>query len=224
MPAVAGRPEAAPGAAPGEFRAAWEQAERDKQERARRRARNRKWALRAGVFAVVVTVASVAYPRVHTMWVARSVSSDLRGYVEGHGPTQTVAGYSVRLPQPATVSLVHFRINPAGGGPVMRAATVVSGDYRIAVWDAAVPPSALPHGALDALTVPAISGPGDRVALHTETIGGSPATVASFAMPDGESRRVAVFTHGGSLFVIRVEAKSAGVVLDTLAHSFHFVP
>ena len=47
-------------------------------------------------------------------------------------------------------------------------------------------------------------------------------TTATFTAPDGESRQVAVFAHGGRLYVVRVEAKSAGVVLDTLAHSFHF--
>jgi hypothetical protein len=104
----------------------------------------------------------------------------------------------------------------------MQTTVAVGDDYRIAVWDADLPGGALPKGALGALGDPKMGGTGTLTAVHPTEIAGVTAYVGTFTANHATPRRVAVFVHGGHLFVIRVQSEAAGTVFDAAAHSFHF--
>jgi hypothetical protein len=224
MPEVNGKQQAEPGAAPGVFRAAWELPEQVKARKAQRRRRNRKWAKRVGIVAVVCAVGVVASPRVHTLIVARSVAPDLRAYVEGKGVTHApvAEGYSVRFPKEPTVSAPPVVAASIALPIVTHSSVAVGSDYRIVVWDADLPRGVLPKGAVGALKDPKIGGSGTLAAVHSLRIAGETAYVGTFTSSDALPRRVAVIVHGGRLFVIRAQAESAGAVFDTVVQSFQF--
>lgn len=205
--------------------AAWTSPAHAKVRKALRRQRIRKWVRRACVLVLLCAGAYVAYPRVHTLIVARSVAPDLRAYVEGKGVSYARAaeGYSVRLPKAPAVSAPQLTATSIAGPIATHASVVVGNDYRIVVWDGDLPGGVLPKGAVGALRDPRIAGTGRLAAVHSVDIGGETAYVGSFTSSDALPRRVAVMVHGGRLFVIRAQAESAGTVFDTVVHSFRFV-
>ena len=213
MPEVAIRSDPAPGA----FRAEWERPEHLRQRRLRRQQCVRRWTKRACVVVLVGAAAFAAYPRLHAMIVARSVAPDLRAYVADKGVTYAPAadGYAMRFPKAPAVA--------NGAAPVaMHTAVAVGADYRVAVWDAALPPGGFANGAPAALRDPEIGGPGTLTAMHPTEIAAEPAYVGTFTASNAAPRRVAVIVHGGRFFVIRVQAAAASTVFAAAAHSFRF--
>jgi hypothetical protein len=224
MPEVTSRNRPEPITAPGSFRAAWEQPAQMKQRQALRRPRNRRWVRRACVVAVVCAAGYAASPRVHSWIVARSVAPDLRGYVQGSGVTHapTAEGYSVRLPKPPVIAAPSIASASTAAPIVMHTAVAVGRDYRIAVWNTTLPAGALPKGTRGALQDPKIGGAGPFAEVQSAVIADETASVGTFTSSDALPRRVAVLVHGGRLFVIRVQAESAGTVFDAVVRSFRF--
>ena len=223
MPVVS-RDSPEPVTAPGAFMAAWELPAQVKQRKLLRWKRNRKWARRGIALALLGVAAFVAYPRVHTMIIARSVAPDLRGYVEGQGVSYAAPdeGYTVRLPKLPARSAPPLVAASIAAPMATHASVVVGSDYRIAIWDGALPGGSLPRGAYGALKDPKIGGRGTLAAVRSMRIGGETAYVGTFTSSDALPRRVAVMVHGGRLFVIRTQAESAGTVFDAVADSFRF--
>jgi hypothetical protein len=216
--------DVAPTTAPGTFMAAWSSTNRTKMHKSQKAARNRKRARRLIALLLLGVGAYFAYPYVHTQIVARSVSADLRPYVEGKGVTYAPAGggYSVRLP---AVPVRADRQLVAPTIPITMAthvSTVTGSDYKIVVWVGDLPGGGLPKGVVAALKDPEIGGTGALSGVHEVQLAGETASVGSFASSDVLPRRVAVLVHAGHLYVIRVQAQAVGPVFDRLTKSFCF--
>jgi hypothetical protein len=224
MPAVSRENSPEPVTARGAFMAAWELPAQVKQRKLRHRTRNRKWARRGIALALLGAAAFAAYPRLRTMIIARSVSPDLRGYVEGKGVAYAPAteGYAVRLPKTPASSAPPLIAASIAVPIITHSSVVVGSDYRIAIWDGDLPGGTLPKGAFGALKDPKIGGSGTLASVHSMSIAGETAYVGTFVSSDALPRRVAVMVHDGRLFVIRAQAESAGTVFDAVAHSFRF--
>jgi hypothetical protein len=191
--------------------AAWSLSAKAKARKKERTLKVRRWLRRLLALFVIGVCAFAAYPRVHTMIVARSVAADLRPYVRGKGVAVAPpgAGYSVRLPK-------------APVGRDAHAAVVTGRDYQITVRQADVPGGELPHGVLGGLKDPKIGGTGTLGDVHQARVAGEIAYVGTFVSSSALPRRVAVVLHRGRLFVIRVQAQQVGPVFDAVVKSFRF--
>jgi hypothetical protein len=220
------RSETAPVTAPGTFMAAWSLSAKEKMQKSRRARRTRRRLTRLlGLFLLAVG-AYFAYPYLHAKIVARSVAADLRPYVEGKGVVYTPAGrgYSVRLPKgptPRETQLSAVTMPLAIGAHVAIAA---GRDYQVAVVQGDLPGRARPKDLLALLQDPKIGGTGTITGARRTRIAGDVAYEGTFVASRTLPRRVGVFVHGRSLFVLRVQAQAAGPVFDELTKSFRFAP
>ena len=196
--------------------------------RRRKAQRARRW--RRGSTAVVVIAmlgagAYAAYPRVRAQIRSRSVPADLRAYVRGAGIAYAPAGqgYSVRLP-----ARPHPRdsadTSPNGARSMFVHRSIVAGaDYQIVVRvDEPPNTGTFPLDLSGVLRDPFLVGTGGPTNVRAVVVAGAAGYEADVRTPNVVPFKVAVFAHGTRLYVIRVETRSPGVVLDAVAASFHF--
>jgi hypothetical protein len=177
------------------------------------------------LFALVVLVALAAgayraYPRVHAWWVARSVPADLRGYVGGGGVQYAAPGqgYSVRLPKTPVQRDVPPSAQPAPWSVIHRA-VVTGSHYHIVIRVGVLAGGAtLPFGLGGTLADARFGGTPAPRHLRPVTFRDVPAF--TFRVDGAHPVAGEVFQRGARVYVVSVQAKGAGSVLDTVLGSF----
>ena len=225
MPAGIAESIPAPVTTPGTFMAAWSSPAKVKMRKTQRVQRRRKWAIRLCMLVALAAGVYFAYPYVHTQLVARSVAVRSPPVCERRRRRVRAGRRGLLGPFAEATRALRSGDPPRSLARPMatRSAVVMGSDYRIAIWDGNLLAGTLPKGPLGVLRDPKIGGTGTLAAVHSMQIGGETAYVGTFTSSDALPRRVAVLVHDGRLFVIRVQAESAGTVFDTVVHSFHFV-
>ena len=172
------------------------------------------------VLVVLAAGAYKAYPSAHAWFVARSVPSDLRAYVRGKGVRYAPEGqgFEARLPKAPTHGDAPLGVQPAPWTAIHRA--VVSGaDYHIVIRVGELTGGApLPFGLGGVLADPRIGGEPTPHNLQLVTFGDKPAYAFHVDGPRPIAGRV--FRRGNLVYVVSVQSKGAGHVLDTVLHSF----
>jgi hypothetical protein len=173
-------------------------------------------------FVVLVVLAAGgyrAYPRVHAWYVARSVPADLRAYSQGKGVQYRPKGqgFEVRLPKAPVHGDVPLGIQPAPWTAIHRA-VVTGADYHIVIRVGELASDAtLPFGLAGALADARFGGRRAPHALELASFDDEPAYEFHVDGPRPITGRV--FRRGTRVYVVSVQSKSAGHVLDTVLHS-----
>ena len=208
---------------PGTRVSAWSRSGPVAPPKTARPGRAERIAARSLVIACVVLGVVLGYPRVREMIRERSVPAALRSYVAGKGVRYAPPGqgFTVRLPKPPLPRDQALPSATGAPGMFMHRSIASGPGYWIVIRVVDVPPTmALPFGAVGALADPRIGGAAP-VNVRKATFAG----VAAFAYDSRSSASPTInsvaFLHGHRLYVISVQAKSAGTVLHALATSFH---
>jgi hypothetical protein len=173
-------------------------------------------------FVVLVVLAAGgyrAYPRVHAWYVARSVPADLRAYTQGKGVRYRPKGqgFEVRLPKAPVHGDLPLGIQPAPWTAIHRA-VVTGADYHIVIRVGELASGAtLPFGLAGALADARFGGRRAPHALELASFDDKPAYEFHVDGPRPITGRV--FRRGTRVYVVSVQSKSAGHVLDTVLHS-----
>jgi hypothetical protein len=173
-------------------------------------------------FVVLVVLAAggyTAYPRVHAWYVARSVPADLRAYTQGKGVRYRPKGqgFEVLLPKAPAHGDVPLGIQPAPWTAIHRA-VVTGADYHIVIRVGELASDAtLPFGLAGALADARFGGRRAPHALELASFDDEPAYEFHVDGPRPITGRV--FRRGTRVYVVSVQSKSAGHVLDTVLHS-----
>ncbi len=176
------------------------------------------------VLVVLAAGAYVAAPRVRTWLADRSVPADLHAYVQGHGVSYAPAGqgYVVRLPaRPVTGDVV---VAASGGEPalVMHRAVLSGADFKIVIRVADLSDGpALSNGLLGVLHDAQLVG---SAPTHVRAVLVAGRSAIDYDVDASPAVHATVFLGGQHLYVISVQAKSAGPVLDALTRSLRLSP
>jgi hypothetical protein len=212
------RPE--PGGAPlGAFRSSWSL---PAPSRARR---VRPFVIPVLVLVILGISAYVAYPHLRTWVRARSVPSDLRSYVKGHGIVYTPVGqgYSVRLPGVPVHRDNQVTSSDGKRSMLVRRSITAGTGYQIVIRVDELGSGAIPRSGLQgALQDPFLAGSDAPAIVHKTVIAGETAYAGEVHARNVLPFYVGVVMHGGRLYVIRVESRSVETVFDAVARSFHF--
>jgi hypothetical protein len=171
------------------------------------------------VLVVLVVGGYRAYPRVHAWYVARSVPADLRAYTQGKGVRYRPKGqgFEVLLPKAPAHGDVPLGIQPAPWTAIHRA-VVTGADYHIVIRVGELASDAtLPFGLAGALADARFGGRRAPHALELASFDDEPAYEFHVDGPRPITGRV--FRRGTRVYVVSVQSKSAGHVLDTVLHS-----
>ncbi len=172
-------------------------------------------------FLVLVLLAGGAYlgyPRAHAWYVARSVPADLRAYVQGAGVPYKPAGqaYTVRLPKEP---VRRDSVVGTGTWTVMHRSIVAAGDYHIAIRVAVLSAhAALPFGLVGVLVDRTLAGTARPTNVHEIDFAGAPAY--DYDLGGDPPMRGRIFRRANRIYVVTVQAKSAGTVLGAVMDSF----
>jgi len=176
------------------------------------------------VLVVVAAVASVAYPHVRTWLADRSVPADLQAYVHGHGVSYAPAGqgFVVRLPAPPVTGDAVVAASGAEPAMVMLRATLSGAGFKIVVRVADLSGGpALANGLLGVLHDAQLVGDAPTH-VRAVVVAGRPAI--DYDLNASPTIHASLFVDGQHLYVISVQAKSAGPVLDALTKSLRLSP
>jgi hypothetical protein len=176
---------------------------------------------------VVALLGAGAYlvaPHVRTVLANRAVPADLQPYVKGGGVPYAPAarGYVVRLPsRPVTRDSL---VQAAGKEPglFVQRSIVAGNDFQIVIrFVDLTNPAARSSGLAGALHDPQVAGPAP-INVRAVTFAGQPAF--DYSRATSPATRARIFLRGARLYVISVQSKAAGAVLDAVAKSFRLTP
>ena len=172
------------------------------------------------VLVVLAAGAYKAYPRAHAWFVARSVPAELRAYSRGKGVRYAPKGqrFEVRLPKAPVHGDVALGIQPAPWTAIHRA-VVTGADYHIVIRVGELATGAsLLFGLGGALADARFGGKPPPHDLELVSFDDKPAYKFHVDGPHPMTGRV--FRRGTRVYVVSVQSKGAGHVLDMVLHSF----
>ncbi len=176
------------------------------------------------VLAVLAAAAYVAAPRVRTWLADRSVPADLHAYVQGRGVSYAPAGQGivVRLPAQPVIGDVVVAASGAEPALVVQRATLSGADFKIVIRVADLSGgAALRNGLLGVLQDAQLVG---DAPTHVRAVVVAGRSAIDYDLNASPPIHASVFLDGQHLYVISVQAKSAGPVLDALTKSLRLSP
>jgi hypothetical protein len=180
--------------------------------------------VRVLVLAIVVGGAYAAYPHVRTFITNRSVPADQRAYVGGHGVQYAPVGQHFAVRLPSLPAHRDSQVPAASGEPAMFVhRSIVSGaDFEVVIRVADLAKGvALTHGLTGVLNDNQIAGPLPR-GVHPTVFAG--VSALDYTLASSPPTHARLFVRGAHVYVISVQSKAAGTVLDALSRSFRLLP
>jgi hypothetical protein len=176
------------------------------------------------VLVVLAAAAYVAAPRVRVWFADRSVPGDLRAYVDGRGVSYAPAGegYVVRLPARPIAGDVVVAATAAEPALVMHQSVLLRADFKIVIGVADLSGGhALRNGLLGVVQDVPLVG---NAPTHVREVVFAGRSAIDYDLNASPTIHASVVLGGEHLYVISVQAKSAGTVLDALTTSLRLSP